>query len=136
MSNIEKGSAFNVPALCSAALVASEDSVAATKTPWAQSSDSTMSGIVSFRRPPKIIALIGTPSGWSQSGSRPGTCDAGVVKRAFGCDEGTPSAGVHGRRSHEAACSGGGVDSPSHHTPPSGVIATFVKLFWVRGIVR
>ena len=41
--------------------------------------------MVVARRPPKMIALIGTPSGSSQAGSMVGHCDAGAVKRAFGC---------------------------------------------------
>ena len=32
-----------------------------------------------------MIALMGTPFGFSQSGSIVGHCEAGAVKRAFGC---------------------------------------------------
>jgi len=37
------------------------------------------------RRPPKMMALMGTPLGDSQSGSIVGHCEAGAVKREFGC---------------------------------------------------
>jgi hypothetical protein len=40
-----------------------------------------MSGMVVARRPPKTIALMGTPSGFSQSESIVGHCAAGAVKR-------------------------------------------------------
>src|SRR5579883_1148572 len=88
--------------------------------------------MVRARRPPKIMALIGTPLGFSQSGSITGHCDAGEVKRALGCAAFAPVSfaicGVHllPRQSRHSA--GGSSLIPSHHTPPSGVSATLVKI--------
>src|SRR5690242_20077491 len=88
--------------------------------------------MVLARRPPKMMALIGTPSGFSQSGSMVGHCAAGAVKRAFGCAALAPvwaaSSGVQ-RLPCQSRHSAGGVSViPSHHTPPSGVSATLVKM--------
>ena len=41
--------------------------------------------MVVARRPPKMMAEMGTPSGSSQSGSMVGHCAAGAVKRPLGC---------------------------------------------------
>src|SRR5205823_14259622 len=79
-----------------------------------------------------MIALIGTPFEFSQSGSIVGHCAAGAVKRAFGCAALTPVslaiAGVHllPRQSRHSA--GGSSVMPSHQTPPSGVSAVLVKI--------
>ncbi len=79
-----------------------------------------------------MIALIGTPFGFSQSGSITGHCAAGAVNRALGCAAFAPVSfpicGVHllPRQSRHSA--GGSAVMPSHHTPPSGVSATFVKI--------
>src|SRR6188768_1071757 len=77
-------------------------------------------------------ALIGTPSGLSQSGSIVGHWLAGAVKREFGCAAFAPVAfaisGVQGLPCQSVACAGGASVMPSHHTPPSGVSATFVKI--------
>src|SRR3954463_4895406 len=93
-----------------------------------------MSGIVVARRPPKMNALIGTPSGFSQSGSIVGHCFAGAVKRAFGCAAFAPVAlaisGVQTLPCQSVAISGGSSVMPSHHTPPSGVSAVFVKMLF------
>src|ERR1700739_1260398 len=91
-----------------------------------------MSGNVVERLPPKMIALIGTPYGDSQSGSIQGHCDAGAVKRPLGCDAGRPVSfpisGVH-LSPRQARHSAGGLSvMPSHQTPPSGVRATLVKV--------
>src|SRR5437016_7330831 len=79
-----------------------------------------------------MIALIGTPSGFSQSGSIVGHCEAGAVKRAFGCAAFTPVSfaisGVHLLPCQSRHSAGGSSVMPSHHTPPSGVSATFVKI--------
>src|SRR5215470_11674319 len=79
-----------------------------------------------------MIALIGTPFGASQSVSIVGHCLAGAVKRAFGCAAFVPDffaiSGVQRfpcQSMHSAGCSS---VIPSHHTPPSGVSATFVKI--------
>src|SRR5579875_3477076 len=88
--------------------------------------------MVRARRPPKIKALIGTPSGSSHLGSMHGHCEAGAVKRALGCAAlrpvSLPISGVQ-RWPCQSSHSAGGVSvSPSHHTPPSGVKATLVKI--------
>src|SRR6185437_14404283 len=90
--------------------------------------------MVVARRPPKIRALIGTPSGASQAGSMVGHCEAGAVKRAFGCAALTPFApnsGVQGLPCQSVHSAGGSSVMPSHQTPPSGVSATLVKIEFV-----
>src|SRR3984893_18519929 len=94
--------------------------------------------MVVARRPPKIMALMGTPSGSSQAGSMVGHCEAGVVKREFGCAAflpvSFPIAGVH-LLPCQSRHSGGGVSvMPSHHTPPSGVSATLVKIVFFASV--
>src|SRR4029077_18623019 len=88
--------------------------------------------MVVARRPPKIIALIGTPSGFSQSGSIVGHCEAGAVKRELGCAAFAPVSfaicGVHRLPRQSRHSAGGSSVMPSHHTPPSGVSAVFVKM--------
>src|SRR5574344_2941145 len=82
-----------------AAAVISEPMVAPRYTPCDQLKLWNTSGMVVGRRPPKMKAEIGTPSGFSQAGSMVGHCDAGAVKRAFGCAAFAPvslaMAGVH-----------------------------------------
>src|SRR3984885_13021671 len=82
-----------------AAAVVSDPIVAPTYTPALQLNAWYTSGIVVARRPPKINALIGTPCGSSHDGSIVGHCDAGAVKREFGCAAfapvSLPIAGVH-----------------------------------------
>src|SRR5947209_14950780 len=84
------------------------------------------------RRPPKMKAEMGTPFGFSQSGSMVGHCEAGAVKRAFGCAAFAPVslaiAGVHLLPCQSKHSAGGWSVMPSHQTPPSGVKATFVKI--------
>src|SRR6266536_827918 len=79
-----------------------------------------------------MIALIGTPFGFSQSGSIVGHCEAGAVKRAFGCAAFAPVcfaiSGVHLLPCQSRHSAGGSSVMPSHHTPPSGVSATLVKI--------
>src|SRR5204863_8007168 len=90
------------------------------------------------RRPPKMIALIGTPFGFSQSGSMVGHCDAGAVKRAFGCAAFAPVSfpifGVHWLPCQSRHSAGGSAVMPSHQTPPSGVSATFVKMLLLASV--
>src|ERR1700690_4349704 len=74
------------------------------------------------------MALIGTPSGFSQSGSIVGHWEAGAVKRAFGWAAGRPHPGSHSLPVQSMSPAGGSFVIPSHHTPPSGVSATFVKI--------
>src|SRR6266478_7473098 len=94
--------------------------------------------MVVARRPPKMMALIGTPLGFSQSGSMVGHCDAGAVKRAFGCAAFAPvsfaMAGVHFLPCQSRHSAGGFSVMPSHQTPSSGVSATFVKIVFFRSV--
>src|SRR5438034_4470909 len=94
--------------------------------------------MVVARRPPKMIALIGTPFGFSQSGSIVGHCEAGAVKRALGCAAFAPVclaiAGVHLLPCQSRHSAGGSSVMPSHHTPPSGVSATLVKIEFVASV--
>ena len=78
------GSRRTWPTVPAAAAVISEPMVEATKTPWPQLNAWKTSGTVVDRRPPKMRPLIGTPAGFSHSGSRLGHCDRGAVNRAFG----------------------------------------------------
>src|ERR1700761_226493 len=92
-----------------------------------------MSGTVSDLRPPNKNAAIGTPSGDSHaSRSKTGHCTAGAVKRPFGCAAVRPFflpiSGVQRSPRQSIHSAGGSSVMPSHHTPPSGVTATFVKM--------
>src|SRR5581483_1697557 len=91
--------------------------------------------MVVARRPPKMNALIGTPSGFSQSGSMVGHCAAGAVKRELGCAAFAPVSfaicGVHFFPCQSRHSAGGSSVMPSHHTPPSGVSATLVKIAFI-----
>src|SRR5580704_10276642 len=91
-----------------------------------------MSGMVLARRPPKMMALMGTPLGSSQAASMVGHCDAGAVNRALGCAAFAPVflaiSGVHTLPCQSRHSAGGSSVMPSHHTPPSGVSATLVKI--------
>ena len=90
------------------------------------------------RRPPKTIALSGTPAGFSQSGSMMGQFLAGAVKRLFGwlVRTGLPSAslvsGVQFLPFQSMRCLGASLLIPSHQTSPSSVRATLVKMVLVR----
>src|SRR5580700_2426253 len=88
--------------------------------------------MVVARRPPKISALIGTPAGSSHAGSMVGHCEAGAVNREFGCAAFAPVSlaicGVHTFPRQSRHSAGGSSVMPSHHTPPSGVSATLVKI--------
>src|SRR3954452_10866580 len=97
-------------------------------TPNAQLKLWTTSGIVPERRPPKMNALTGTPFGSSQSGSSAGFCDAGAVNLALGCDAFVSEAGVQSSPCQSMALAGGLPSMPSHHTSPSSVRATLVKI--------
>src|ERR1043165_9370862 len=87
------------------------------------------------RRPPKIIALIGTPVGSSQAESIVGHWLAGAVKRALGCAALVPVflavSGVHKLPCQSRHSAGGSSVMPSHQTPPSGVRATLVKIVFL-----
>src|SRR6266850_7152665 len=86
-----------------------------------------------------MIALMGTPFGFSQSGSIVGHCEAGAVKRAFGCAALAPVwsaiSGVHWLPCQSRHSAGGSSVIPSHHTPPSGVSATFVKIEFFESVI-
>src|SRR5579862_4797605 len=79
-----------------------------------------------------MIALIGTPSGDSHAGSMVGHCAAGAVKRELGCAAFAPVclaiSGVQRLPCQSIHSAGGSSVMPSHHTPPSGVSATLVKI--------
>ncbi len=110
--------------------------VAAMYTPSAQLRASVTSGTVVERRPPNTKASIATPSGFSQSGSIAGHCVAATVKRAFGCAAlrpALPSAGVQSLPCQSSRCAGGSL-MPSHHTSPSSVSATLVKMTFSRSV--
>src|SRR5881628_2704230 len=77
-------------------------------------------------------AEIGTPSGLSHSGSSDGHCMAATVKRAFGCAALRPQSGVHACPVQSVSRAGGSLVMPSHHTSPSSVSATLVKMVLVR----
>src|SRR5580692_11403729 len=61
-----------------------------------------------------------------------GHCAAGAVKREFGCAALAPVSfaisGVHKLPRQSRHSAGGSSVMPSHHTPPSGVSATLVKM--------
>src|SRR5215469_13883075 len=130
--SIAKGSRRTSPTLPVAAAVVSEPIVAALYTPSSQLVASTTSGTVSLRRAPKMKAEIGTPSGLSHSGSSDGHCVVETVKRAFGCAAFCPLllalSGVQGCPCQSVRRAGGVRVIPSHHTSPSSVSATLVKI--------
>ena len=85
------------------------------------------------RRPPNMIAEIGTPCGSSQFGAIDGHCDAGAVKREFGwaplrrLPSGSFMSGVQGFPfQSRAPCVGAGSSWLSHHTVLSSFRTTFV----------
>src|ERR1700760_3046638 len=122
------GSCRSSPTVPSAAAVFSEATLAPRNTPWSQSNDSVTSGTVEARRPPNRIAEIGTPAGSSHSGAMIGHWSAGVVNRAVGCAAGPGEPGVQSRPRQSVRWAGGSSVSPSHHTSPSSVSATLVKM--------
>src|SRR5512134_3797768 len=73
-------------------------------------------------------AEMGTPSAFSQSGSRDGHWEAGAVKRELGWAAGRPQPGVQSLPVQSTRCAGGVLLMPSHHTSPSSVRATLVKM--------
>src|SRR5450755_4944279 len=73
-------------------------------------------------------AEIGTPSGSSPAGSKLGHWRAEAVKRELGCDALRPDSGVQSLPRQSIRCAGGSSVRPSHHTSPSSVRATLVKM--------
>jgi hypothetical protein len=126
------GSCRSSPTVPSAAAVFSEAILAPRNTPWSQPNDSITSGTVEVRRPPNKIAEIGTPAGSSHSGAMTGHWPAGVVNREFGCAAGSGEPGVQSRPFQSVRCAGGSSVRPSHHTSPSPVSATLVKIELLR----
>src|SRR6202035_3232926 len=93
-----------------------------------QPNDSITSGTVVARRPPNRIAEIGTPAGSSHSGAMIGHWSAGVVNRELGWAAASGESGVQSRPFQSVRCAGGSSVRPSHHTSPSSVRATLVKM--------
>src|SRR6266404_7706763 len=94
--------------------------------------------MVAARRPPKMMALMGTPVGSSQAASMVGHCEAGAVKRALGWAALAPIffaiSGVQRLPCQSSNSAGASSVMPSHHTPPSGVRATLVKMEFVASV--
>src|ERR1019366_1961958 len=122
------GSRRSLPTAPAAAAVVSEAIVAPRNTPCSQSKASCTSGTTRERRPPNRNASIGTPAGSSHSAAIDGHWDAGGVKREFGCAAGVQLSGVHSLPRQSVRCAGCVLAKPSHHTSPSGVLATLVKI--------
>src|SRR5450755_1029408 len=89
-----KGSRRRLPTAPAAAAVVFEAMIEPRNTPCSQSRDWNTSGTTEARRPPNMMAEIGTPWGSSHSGAMAGSWLAGVVKRALGWAAGVPDAGV------------------------------------------
>ncbi len=130
-----KGSRRTTPCWPKAAAVVSLPMVAAMYTPSVQLRASVTRGTVVERRPPKMMASIFTPAGSSQASSSAGLLVAATVKRALGWAALAPvsraMAGVQSRPCQSIRCSGRAPVSfsmPSHHTSPSSVSATLVKI--------
>ena len=130
--SIANGSRRTAPLPPAIAAVVSEPMVAAMYTPSTQLRASVTSGTVVERRPPKMKASIATPAGLSHSGSSAGLLAAATVKREFGCAALAPvsfaSAGVQSLPCQSIRWAGACSVMPSHHTSPSSVSATFVKI--------
>src|SRR5579859_2938861 len=122
------GSRRTTPTAPVAAAVVSDAIVAPRNTPCSQSNDRYTSGTVRARRPPNRMALSGTPCGSSQCADSAGFWVAGVVKRELGWAAFVPDDGVHGWPCQSVRCCGTGPSMPSHHTPPSSVMATLVRI--------
>src|SRR5258708_10807743 len=84
--------------------------------------------MVSARRPPKMMALIGTPSGELAFGSSMGLFVIGAAKRELACAAFSFESGVHLLPRQSRHSCGTGPSLPSHQTSPSGVSATLVKI--------
>src|SRR5919106_3667134 len=125
--SIANGSNRSLPTAPAWAAVVSELMIEPRNAPCSQSNDSVTSGTFVARRPPNRMAEIGTPFGSSHSGAIDGHCAAGVVNRALGCAAGASLPGVQSLPRQSTACAGGS-DRPSHHTSPSSVPATLVKI--------
>src|SRR6185436_585995 len=125
--SIAIGSRRTMPCLPVAAAVVSLASVAPRNTPCAQLNDCITRGTVFERRPPKMMALIGTPCGSFTCDDSIGLFDAGAVKREFGCAAFSVEPFFHGRPCQSVSSSGVSPSRPSHQTRMSFVTATFVN---------
>src|SRR5579863_6484838 len=121
------GSRRVTPTAPVAAAVVSEAMVAPTNTPCCQSRASNTSGATFARRPPKMNAEIGTPSGSSKCFEIEGDCLAATVYRELGCAA-LPLLGVQRSPFQSVRLAGTAPSIPSHHGVPSLVIATLVKI--------
>src|SRR3954463_6094659 len=134
--SMANGSRRTAPTAPGAAAGGFRDHGAPMNTPWFQSRASVTSGIVVLRRPPKRIAEIGTPFGFSYSGARIGHCSIGGQNRLFGWLEGSLLSGVQSRPFQSVRWAGGSSVIPSHQMSPSSVRATLVKTELPFSIVR
>src|SRR2546427_2833294 len=125
------GSRRVMPTSPVAAAVVSLAIVAPTNTPCCQSNDSYTRGAARARRPPKINAEIGTPSGASHFGEMLGDCRAGTVYRALGCAA-APLEESQASPFQLINAAGASLPMPSHHGSRSEVIATFVNSVFLR----
>src|SRR6478735_2303721 len=126
--SMANGSKRTSPMVPAAAAVFSELMIEPRNVPCCQSKASVTSGTLVARRPPKRMAEIGTPAGSSHLGSMDGHCSAGAVKRALGWAAGEPDSGVHSLPFQSMRWAGVSGVMPSHHTSPSSVLATLVKI--------
>jgi len=74
------------------------------------------------------MTSIGTPVGSSHSGEMDAAWSARTVNRLLGWEDGTPDSGVQSLPRQSMRCAGGSLVMPSHHTSPSSVSATLVKI--------
>src|SRR5262249_44164127 len=130
---IANGSKRSAPTLPVAAAVVSLLMIEPRNVPCCHDSASLTSGTIVPRRPPNRIAEIGTPFGSSHAGEIDGHWRAGVVNRECGGAALRLLGGVHDRRSQSVGCAGGSLRS-SHHTSPSSVSATFVKMEFLSAV--
>ncbi len=121
------GSRRTTPTALVAAAVVSEPMVAPRYTPWVQLKDWSTSGTVLARRPPKMMALMGTPRGSLANREMAGLLAMGAVNRLFGWAalSGLPFFQTSPFQSMQV--SGAGSSCPSHQTSPLSVRATLVK---------
>ena len=78
------GSRRRTPTFPVAAAVVSAPMMAPISTPRFQLKLSSTRGMTRLRRPPKRMAEMGTPAGFSYSGERVGHCVMLTVNREFG----------------------------------------------------
>src|SRR4051812_5741006 len=85
-----------------------------------------------LRRPPKTMALTGTPAGSLADSSSAGLLAIGAVNRELGCATFLPVArpisGVQRSPVQSMHSAGGSSVLPSHQTSPSGSRPTLVKI--------